>query len=282
MLRIATSSSLPTGPAPAATRIARTAAAAALAALLTVPGSRTLAQPQAPAPLPPEHLSWYGDPGAPDVSGIWVRADAGGQAPAPGTASKSKEGWMPWPPPLQPPFLATWQTHVTDAAAGKRIDDPVRSCLPPGMPRFITGTNGPLQIIQTPGRVTMYRDGDPVRRIWLDGRPLPKSEDLESFFNGTAAGRYEGKDLVVDVAGIKDQPIDSTGVPHSDDLKVTERYRRVDAKTLNVEITLTDPAAYSQPMTTTATYKTLDNPLWEPTEFICTPVTNYHPDLYVR
>lgn len=257
-------------------------AAAAFAVLLpTLAGA---AWAQAPAPLPPEKLSWDGDPAAPDLSGVWVRTDP---AQAPGAAASankngSKEGWQPWPPPLTPEFATIWQKRVADAAAGKRTDDPVRSCLPPGMPRFITGTNGPLLIIQTPGRVTMYRDGDPVRRIWLDGRSQPKAADVESFSNGNAVGHYEGGNLVTDVIGFKDYPIDGTGVPHSDDLKVVERYHRVDAKTLVVQVELTDPTAYTAPMTTTVTYAALNDPLWEPKEFICTPGTDYHPDTYVH
>jgi hypothetical protein len=244
--------------------------------LLASPGD---ARAQAPAPGAPEPLSWYGDPSAPDISGVWVLVDSvGGTSPA----SRSKEGWRPWPPPLKAPFKAVWQKRVAEAAAGKRTDDPIRVCLPPGMPRFITGTIGPMLIIQTPGRVMLYRDGIPVRRVWLDGRGNPQPRDLELFSNGNAIGRYEGSDLVTEVIGILDQPIDSTGIPHSEDLTVVERFRRVDAKTLTVEVTLTDPTAFSRSMTSTATYKAFDGQYWEPKEFICTPETAYHPEAYVR
>ncbi len=245
-----------------------------------LPALAGTASAQAPAPASPDRLSWYGDSSAPNLSGVWMRADeAGGSS---NTASRSKEGWQPWPPPLKPEFSAIWQTRVADAAAGKRTDDPVRGCLPPGMPRYMSGTNTPLLIIQTPGRVTQYRDGDPVRRIWLDGRSQPKPADLESFSNGNAVGRYEGQDLVTNVIGLKDQPIDSTGVPHSDGLVIAERYYRVDANTLKVDIELTDPTAYAAPMRTTVTYNALNDQSWEPKEFICTPRTNYHPETYVR
>ena len=239
-------------------------------AVLCASGLQAFAQP--PSPSRPEHLSWYGDPKAPDISGVWVRTGA--------SRSGSKEGWTPWPPPLKPPYDAQWRKDV--AAAGQRTDDPIQACLPPGMPRFITGTLSPLLIVQTPGRVMMYRDGDPVRRIWLDGHPLPAPKDLESFSNGNAEGHYEGADLVTHVVGIKDQPIDGTGVPHSDDLTITERYHRVDARTLRVEVTLTDPTAYTSPIVSSVTYKAYDDPLWEPREVICTPKTNYHPDTYVH
>ena len=256
----------------------RRVAAAAAAFLLWTVAAATSAQ----SPAAAEHLSWYGDPGAPNLSGVWVRAEASDDAGNASSGHKSKEGWRPWPPPLKGTFAETWKKRVTDAAAGKRTDDPVRSCLPPGMPRYITGTQGPLLIVQTPGRVTLYRDGDPVRRIWLDGRALPQAADLEEFSNGNAIGRYQGVDLVTEVVGIKDQPIDSTGIPHSDKLKIVERFHRVDEKTLSVQIALTDPLAYTQALTTTVTYKALNDPLWEPREFICKPEVDYHPEVYVR
>ena len=252
-----------------------TFAAAAVAIALTGVNRPAFAQ----AATAPERLSWQGDPSAPKLSGVWVRADTPVKATmAPG----SVEGWLPWPPPLKAPFEAVWKKRVAEAAEGKRTDDPVRACMPPGMPRFMSGTHGPLLIIQTPGRITLYRDGDPVRRIWLDASVLPKPADLENFSNGNAIGRYEGADLVSEIVGIRDQPIDSTGVPHSDALKIVERFHRVDAKTLKVVITLTDATAYTEPMTTTVIYKALNAPLWTPKEFICTPVTNYHPDVYVH
>ncbi|MBA3896413.1 MAG: hypothetical protein H0X36_04615 [Sphingomonadaceae bacterium] len=230
---------------------------------------------QAPAVTPPSKLSWHGDAKAPDISGLWVRTDKG-------VGQGSKEGWLPWPPPLKPQFEAIWHKRVADAAAGGRADDPVQGCLPPGMPRFMSGTNGPLLIIQTPGRVMLYRELAPVRRIWLAGPGLPKPADLEGFSNGNAIGRYEGADLVTEVVGFKDYPIDGTGVPHSDALKIVERFHRVDAKTLRVEITLTDPIAFTGPMKTVVTYAALDDPAWSPKEFLCTPKTDYHPEAYVR
>ena len=245
-----------------------------LAVAATLVPLATAAQPV--VLTPPQTLSWYGDPSAPDISGVWVRIES------PGSGSTSKEGWTPFPPPLKGAFAATWRKRVADEAQGKRTDDPVRGCMPPGMPRFITGMTTPMLIIQTPGRVMLYRDGIPVRRIWLDGRPFPAAKDLESFSNGNAMGHYSGQDLVTELRGIRDQPIDSTGVPHSDDLVITERFHRVDADTLNVDVTLTDRTAYSRPMKSTVTFKRFADPLWEPREFLCTPQTDYHPGIYVK
>ncbi len=226
-------------------------------------------------PIPAETLNWHGDPKAPDLGGVWVRASAGSPSP-------SKEGWLPWPPPLTPKYAEVWQQRTAVATAGKRNDDPVQTCQPAGMPRFDTGMTGPMLILQTPGRVMLYRDGVPVRRVWLDGRPFPAPRDLESFSNGSAMGHYESGDLVTEVRGIKDQPIDSTGMPHSDDLVIRERFHRIDATTLQVDVTLTDAVAYSRPLTTSVIYKASADRLWEPKEFLCKPMTDYHPDAFVH
>jgi len=247
------------------------------AALATYALQSPIAMAQPVAPTPPEPLSWNGDPAAPDFSGVWVRADDQGKA-----VSASPEGWRPWPPQLKGPFAATWKTRVADAAAGKRADDPIVGCLPPGMPRFITGDKSPLLIIQNRGRVTEYRDGEGPRRIWLDGRSFPAQGDVEVFPKGTSIGRYDGQDMVIDTIGVRDQPIDSTGVPHSDQLKITERYHRSDAKTLKVQVTLNDPAAYGRPMTTTVIYTLLNDPQWEPHEVICKPKTDFHGEHFVH
>jgi hypothetical protein len=84
------------------------------------------------------------------------------------------------------------------------------------------------------------------------------------------------------VRGLRDQPIDSTGIPHSDDLQIAEHFHRVDAKTLRVEVTLTDKTAYTRPMKTVVTYRQLDDPLWEPHELLCTPEKAYHAENYVK
>ena len=113
-----------------------TISVSAAIALLLLTGATSPAQ--LAAPIPPERLNWNGDPKSPDISGVWIRAES------PTNASGGKEGWLPWPPPLKPAFAKIWRKRVADAAAGTRTDDPIRACLPPGMPRFITGSTTAL------------------------------------------------------------------------------------------------------------------------------------------
>ena len=107
-----------------------------------------------------------------------------------------------------------------------------------------------IKIIQAP-RITMilYEAGNLHRQIHTDGRSLPKEFDLPAF-NGYSAGSWEGDTLVVETAGFNDKtPLDAMGHPHSDALRVTERFRRRDFGHLDYEITFDDPKAYTKPFT---------------------------------
>jgi hypothetical protein len=86
------------------------------------------------------------------------------------------------------------------------------------------------------------------REIWMDGRELPEIEDLPLRWNGHSVGRWEGDTLVVESVGFDDRSwLDKLGYPHSDQMHVEERYRRVDSGTLELVVTVTDPVVYTRP-----------------------------------
>jgi hypothetical protein len=108
----------------------------------------------------------------------------------------------------------------------------------------------PIKILQGP-RVTMvlYEVNNLHRQIYTDGRPLPKEFDFPSFL-GYSTGRWEGDTLVVETAGFNDKTIlDGMGHPHSEKLRITERFRRRDFGHLDTEMTFDDPVMYSKPFT---------------------------------
>jgi hypothetical protein len=137
----------------------------------------------------------------------------------------------------------------------QRIElDPIFHCFPPGLVRLgppadTVGGGGGLEIIQTPGLVTMiFQRRNAIRFIYTDGREHPRP--LELTWNGHSIGRWEGDTLVVDTVGIRDEGwITSDGHEHSMHLHVVERFRRVDAGTLEIERTLSDPIALAKPYT---------------------------------
>jgi hypothetical protein len=106
----------------------------------------------------------------------------------------------------------------------------------------------PIKIVQAP-RVTMvlYEVGNNHRQIYTDGRRLPAEFNLPAYY-GYSVGRWERDTLVVETAGFNERtPLDAIGHPHSDQLRVIERFRRRDFGHLDVEITFDDPKFYTRP-----------------------------------
>jgi len=125
----------------------------------------------------------------------------------------------------------------------------------------------PLQIVQTPGQMIMIFEYDHyVRQIYLDRREHPK--DLSPTWMGDSIGRWEGSTLVVDTTGFNGNAwLDQVGHPHSEALHLVERYRRVDHDTLQVDVTIDDPKAYTKSWTGRQTFKL--RPGWHLIEYVC-------------
>jgi hypothetical protein len=132
-----------------------------------------------------------------------------------------------------------------------QINDPL-SILgdPSGFPRLVTFEFRPVQIVQTPNQVLMlYMFEKRYRVIWTDGRTLPQSPDPRWY--GYSVGRWEDDyTFVVETVGMDDRTwLDSSGDPHSTELRVEERYRRVNQNTLELTVVINDPKIYTKPWT---------------------------------
>jgi len=146
--------------------------------------------------------------------------------------------------------------------ARKPKDDPAASCLPMGVPRLAPY---PEKFVQFPAELLILFEGDihSFRQIFFDGRGHPKDPDPTWY--GDSVGKWEGDTLVVDTINFNDRTwLDAVGHPHSPQLHVIERYRRPNAGTLRIEITVEDPGAYAQPFTLTGGFRlTLDREIRE-------------------
>jgi hypothetical protein len=86
------------------------------------------------------------------------------------------------------------------------------------------------------------------RQIFTDGRPFP--EDPNPTWNGYSIAKWEGDTLVVSTTGFRDDlRLDANGNPLTSAGKTTEKFRRPNFGTLEVEITTDDPKAYTKPWT---------------------------------
>jgi hypothetical protein len=171
-------------------------------------------------------------------------------------------------PPLQP-----WAAERYRAAkpgygphASANPQDPVLNCLPPGVPRILL-MPFPMQIAQVPGEVLMIFEYDHfIRAIYTDGRPHPK--DLDPTWMGDSVGKWEGNTLVVDTVGFNDKTwLDMVGHPHTDALHMSERIRRLDHDTLQDNLTIIDPKAYTKPWTGQQIFEL--KPSWRLGEYVC-------------
>lgn len=125
------------------------------------------------------------------------------------------------------------------------LHDPINRCAPPGALRLLS-LSPPMKIVQARGLVLLLHEKETTfRQIFTDGRELPK--DPQPTFMGYSIGRWDGDAFVVTSAGFTQQSwLDSGGHPHSDSMRMIERYRRVDTGHLDVEITVTDPVVLNR------------------------------------
>lgn len=145
-----------------------------------------------------------------------------------------------------------YQDWAADAVKARRAengkDDPFTHCLP-GTPARIHTVPFLRKIVQTPGLLLFLSEANAsYRQIFTDGRPLP--EDPNPSWNGYSTGHWDGDTLVVETNGFRDgQWLDRWGSPLTDRARMTERFRRVNFGTLEIELTVDDAKAYTKPWT---------------------------------
>jgi hypothetical protein len=224
--------------------------------------------------------------GKPDLSGLW---DNGRNTNAPqrgargadlntAPAARGRGAAAAGPPsatffnvgagfPDGLPFQPWAAELVRKRMADNSKDNPDAHCLPMGFMQFHTHSQ-PRKIIQTADVIIIiYEANSGLRQIFLDGRSLP-GKDAQPWWYGYSVGKWEGDTLVVETTGfIDDIWLDVRGSPLTSAGKVTERFRRVNYGSLEIEITVDDPKAYTKPWTVKVTHRIFpDNEL---IEFIC-------------
>jgi hypothetical protein len=163
--------------------------------------------------------------------------------------------------------------------------DPANTCDPMGWPRWLTFNYG-IEFVVLPDRVLQFFEwGHTWRDIWTDGRKLPPNPPIARYL-GYAVGRWEGDTFVVESNGYDDRswlaqaPAQRTGTgrpggyPHSDEMRIEERYKRLNYGLLQVTVTVTDPKVYMAPWTTTGTITLIPNT--EMAENFCVPSDSIH------
>lgn len=185
--------------------------------------------------------------GHPDLSGVWSTVR---------TLEFPTPAMLPWAEALTKERMANSSTQPP----------PSERCLPSGVLRF----TDPFKLVHTPTLLLVLPDDDvpAVRQVFLDGRAHPSY--LQPTWTGHAIGSWDGETLIVERVGFNNELwIDRFGHPHTEMLKVIEKYRRPAFDRLEFESTIDDPKTYVRPWTVkrTATLATdidVNEFIWDP------------------
>jgi hypothetical protein len=223
--------------------------AAAILCLRPTPGR---AQDPAPAPASPA-IPRQAD-GKPDLSGVWEHP----YVPDMSRTIRDQQG------PGELPFTPAGAERFKTYDAGKF--DYTGHCLPQGMTRSMNAPF-PIEIIQTPKRTAiLFEAWNIFHVVPTDGRSLPAN--LEPTWTGTSVGRWDGDTFVIETRGFNGRTnLDTIGHPHSDQLRLTQRFTRTDDRHITYEVTVDDPVTYTKAWKNVRTF-TL-RPDWEIMEYSC-------------
>ncbi|MFL6602716.1 MAG: hypothetical protein ACJ8R9_15495 [Steroidobacteraceae bacterium] len=156
------------------------------------------------------------------------------------------------PPPMKPEDLA----RLRAARHDDTDPDPARYCRPPQFVGFSGGFVEAVELLVTPGRVTLTNESGLIRRIYTDGRSIPASH--EDTNTGTSVGHWDGNALVVETVGINPAarfPLPTQGaMPIGRHAKITERIWLKDPNTLQFEVVTTAPELFVRPDKRKRTY----------------------------
>lgn len=212
--------------------------------------------------------------GRPDFSGLWEsRIPTQGRFGAPALPSigegppvaafvdveRAFQGGLP---------LTPWARELKNARmATNSQDNPDAHCLPMGFLQMHTHSQ-PRRAIHTKDElVILYEANYGQRSIFTDGRPLP-DDDPQPWWDGYSVGRWNGDELVVETVGFRgDGWLDVNGTPFTEELKLTERFRRPTYGRVEIDLTIDDPKAFTEPWTVRVNWRL--SPQDSLIEFIC-------------
>ena len=169
--------------------------------------------------------------------------------------------------PLQPWAAELKKKRMADNSK----DNPDVWCLPIGLMQYHNHPQ-PRQIVQTKNLMLItYESNYGLRYIYMDGRPAPNNDPTPWWF-GYSRGWWEGNDtLVVETTNFRGDEragwLDVNGSPYTDALKMTERFRRPNFGTMQIDITIDDPKAYTKPFTVRVNQRLMVDQ--EMIEFVC-------------
>jgi len=202
----------------------------------------------------------------PDFTGAWgtFRAGRGGGDPK---LNPPPAGELVLKPEYAKPYEARRAAEADANKRGEQLANSGAQCIPYGVPTMMSVAVYPVEIVQTAKQMTIISEAfSEVRRVYLD-RPQIPLEDVPPGYYGRSVGKWDGDTLVVDTIGIKTSVGGYRGMPHSEKMRITERFKLVAPDVMHDQITIDDPVVLEKPMVYTLAYRRLPN--YEMVEFVC-------------
>jgi len=182
-----------------------------------------------------------------------------------------------WQPQYTPDLVRAYGKELPFTPFGaerwKNVDtanDPTAYCLPVGPARALQSPY-PFEILQTKDRVALVFEYQWTYRLfYADGRQPPADIADYPEWMGFSTARWEGDTLVVNTVDINDRTwLDTAGHEHSDKLRLTERFKKVNDDAIEWMVTFDDPVFFTQPWSITRQLKRLDAPMDRVMSYSC-------------
>ena len=155
--------------------------------------------------------------------------------------------------PLRPEFEKLYRSRLRMNQTERPFAGTTSRCLPPGTPYNMMGPPYPIRIVQQPHFIAiLLEEGWTFRAIYMDEQ---HPEQLIPSFMGHSVGHWDGKTLVIETVGMRDDTsLNGSGLPHSSKMQVIERLHRTDPDTLIDRVEINDPVDYVKPFTFESIY----------------------------
>jgi len=185
-------------------------------------------------------VNTFADGSASQISGVWSRVGS--------DAARIVD------PPLKPKYLKAYKASQQQSSPTvSKVSGALEKCWVEGMPG-VMAARAPLEIVQTPGQVTVLAEYmGQTRRIFLDEK-MPAPGDITPGYMGMSVGKWNGDSLEVETVGVRED-VRYQGMPHSGKMKIVEKLRLTGPDQLQDEVVIHDPETLIQPLRLTFHYK---------------------------
>ena len=190
----------------------------------------------------------------PDWSGIWTRGGGAGLKFDPKQPAQDVTTAK-----LTPEYRALYEKKVDEVKRGVEWDR-LSYCLPPGVPRWLTE---PFlrEFVPMPNQTLLINEMvNDIRRVYTDGRGHTPADEAYPLWNGDSIGFWDGDTLVFHTTQLREGQYQRAQPDYSDKVELVEKWRKVDANTIEADVTVYDPEALLEPWHVVQSYTKVTDP----------------------